>query len=155
MIEFVSGDIFKSGCEAICNPVNCIGVMGAGLALKFKQLYPEMFQEYAMLCKAKKLKIGGLHFWRNPLNDPKWIINFPTKDDLSDSKIEYIQLGLIALRESIIKKKLTSVALPAIGSGLGGLAWVDVKNEIEIALLDYEDTKGILDSCNIKVYNPL
>lgn len=146
MIEFVQGDIFESGCEAIVNPINCIGKMGAGLALQFKQKYPEMFKEYEMLCKAKKIKIGSLHFWRNPHNNPKWIINFPTKDDLSPSKLEYIQLGLVPLREAIIKKKLDSVAIPLFEFEF------EIVNLIETFFLDFEDETNFLDSCNIKLF---
>lgn len=152
MIQFVQGDMFQSECEAYCNPVNCIGIMGKGLALVFKNKYPDMFKEYKVLCKDGILKPGSLHMWRNPHNDPKWIINFPTKTDLSPSKLEYISSGLVALREKIIQHQLKTLAIPSLGCGCGKLSWDLVKKEIELALLDNADP--IVDKCLIKVYKP-
>lgn len=124
--EYKSGDIFKSGCEAICNAVNCVGVSGAGLALAFKKKFPKMYAEYRNFCNEGKLRPGNMHVWENDNNDPKYIINFPTKDDLSPSKLEYIIDGLVALREVIDSKNIKTIGIPAIGSGLGGLSYNDV-----------------------------
>jgi O-acetyl-ADP-ribose deacetylase (regulator of RNase III) len=132
MIEFKMDDIFRSECEAITNTVNTKGVMGAGLALAFKRRYPEMYKEYVEVCKKNELRPGKMHVWENPTGNPKYIINFPTKDDFrKDSEMSYIIDGLVALKDEIINRNIRSIAVPALGSGLGGLQWEEVKSLIK------------------------
>ncbi len=148
MLEYRKGDIFDSGCEAITNAVNCIGIMGAGLALAFKRRYPEMNLDYILTCNKGILRPGYMHVWKNPADNPKYIINFPTKDDLSPSKMEYITHGLESLKNSIKDNDIKSIALCALGCGLGGLAWKDVKQEIEKFAADLPDV-------HVVAYEPL
>lgn len=123
-------NIFNSGCQAIVNPVNCIGVMGAGLALAFARRYPEMLPSYVQACKSKTLRPGKFHLYQA---DDYLVINFPTKDDLSPSKMEYIEKGLITLSAFCTAYSIESIAIPALGCGLGGLDWDEVKPLIEEA----------------------
>lgn len=148
MIEFRKGDIFQSGCEAITNCVNCCGIMGAGLALAFKRRFPEMNKEYEMACQEGRLRPGIMHIWENPKGDPKYIVNFPTKDDLSPSRNIYITSGLLSLAQDIKRLGIKSIGIRALGSGLGGLAWVDVKGFIEVFAATIPDV-------HVVVYEPL
>jgi O-acetyl-ADP-ribose deacetylase (regulator of RNase III) len=143
MLEIRKGDIFLSECEAICNAVNCIGVMGAGLALQFKRCFPEMFEDYKHVCNHKLLRPGTMHVWDNGSN-PRFIINFPTKDDLSPSQMSYITSGLLALAEEIKKRDIKSIAIPSLGCGLGGLPYEDVKLEIEKFVVSLPDIQVVL-----------
>lgn len=147
--EYRKGDIFQSECEAICNPCNCIGVMGAGLAYAFKKKFPKMNQDYIKVCKAGKLRPGLMHIWTNPDNNPKYIINFPTKDDLSPSKLKYVTDGLDKLKQIIKSREIKSIAIPALGSGLGGLSWGVVKTHIENMAND------LPESIKVLIYEPL
>lgn len=150
MIEFKKGDIFKSDCEAITNCVNCCGVMGAGLAKQFKIRYPQMYKEYVEVCNMGELSPGKMHIWENPNGSPKYIINFPTKDDWqNDSKMKYIIQGLVGLKNEILARNIKSIAIPALGAGLGGLSWDTVKQYItNFELLLPEGIKVV-------VYEPL
>lgn len=125
MIQLVKGDIFSSKCQALVNPVNCEGVMGKGLAKAFKDRWPEMFREYQAACMKKEVQIGRPTIWRGL---DKWVINFPTKDSWRRaSKIEYIDQGLVALKSNLKEWGVGSLAMPALGCGLGGLEWSKVK----------------------------
>lgn len=148
----MKADIFKSECMAIVNPVNCFGVMGAGLALKVKNKYPEVFKKYFESCnnpdETKRLKIGTC--LTVMANDGKMIINFPTKYHYkNESKLEYIEKGLEALKRHIDYYKITSIAVPALGAGLGGLKWSEVKPLIEKAL------KSCKNLQKIEIYDPI
>ena len=150
MIEFKMDDIFRSECEAITNTVNTKGVMGAGLALAFKRRYPEMYKEYVEVCKKNELRPGKMHVWENPTGNPKYIINFPTKDDFrKDSEMSYIIDGLVALKDEIINRNIRSIALPSLGCGLGNLPWDVVKVHIETF------AKSLPENIKIVVYEPL
>lgn len=152
MYEYRKGDLFESGCEALVNAVNCIGIMGAGLAAAFRKKFPKMNVDYIKFCKEGKLRPGLMHVWENEKrkeNEPKYVINFPTKDDLSPSKLEYVTNGLEELKQVIEDKQIKSIAIPALGCGLGGLPWGVVKTHIEnFADSLPEDTKVI-------IYEPL
>lgn len=125
MVEFKKGNIFNSKSQTLVNPVNCKGVMGAGLALEMKKRYPAMFSTYKRICDKNMLIPGKLQLWKGN----KWILNFPTKDYWKDpSKIEYIEKGLDKFLETYKEKEITSIAFPKIGSGLGGLDWALVKS---------------------------
>ncbi|OSI12556.1 type II toxin-antitoxin system antitoxin DNA ADP-ribosyl glycohydrolase DarG [Neisseria canis] len=149
MIEFKTGNIFESDAEALVNTVNCVGVMGRGIALQFKNKYPENFKAYQQACKQEFLKPGKMFvFETEQLVLPKWIINFPTKRHWrGKSRIEDIEIGLIDLVKVIQEKNIQSIAIPPLGSGLGGLDWNDVRSQIENTLSHVENVK-------IFVYEP-
>src|SRR5438093_4557083 len=149
MIEFRSGDILKSEAEALVNTVNCVGVMGRGIALQFKNAFPENFKAYAAACKRGEVQPGRMFvFGTGQLTPPRYIINFPTKRHWrGKSRIEDIEAGLTALAEVIRDKRIRSIALPPLGSGLGGLEWSKVQSCIEAALRP-------LDDVQIHVYEP-
>jgi len=130
--EIKQKSLFDSGAVALVNPVNCEGVMGAGLALEFKTRFPSAFVDYHLRCRNKGLVPGELHTYK--MLDGRWIINFPTKTLWKQkSKIEYVQAGLPALIDFIKMNAISSIAVPALGCGLGGLSWPHVKREIEAA----------------------
>ncbi len=144
MIEFRNDDLFQSECEALINPVNCVGVMGGGLAKIFKNKYPDMYKDYRQYCKEGKLRPGGLHIYVDVDESPEYIINFPTKDNwLEDSKIEYVIDGLKSLKRIIKDLNIKSIGIPAIGSGLGNLNYEDVKPLLEQFAIDLPDVKVV------------
>lgn len=129
MLKYVHGDIFKTPAKTIVNTVNTEGVMGKGIALKFKLLYPEMFKKYQYLCDTNQLKIGILWLHKT---DNKWILNFPTKKSWRNrSSYDYIELGLQKFVNTYKDKGITSIAFPKIGCGNGGLDWSIVKPMME------------------------
>ena len=127
-------DIFNSGCHWIVNPINCVGVMGGGLALDFRKKYPVMNTEYEKLCADRKIMIG--HVWVYMDH----IVCFPTKYHYAfPSKTQYIVSGMVDLREQLIKHKVASVGIPKLGCGLGGLDWTLIKPIVVAALEDIPD----------------
>lgn len=135
MLEFTKGDIFDIAVDIRVNTVNCVGAMGAGVALAFKQRYPAMFKDYQAACKAGLVRPGKMHIWK-PL-DGDWIINFPTKRDWRESsRYEDIDAGLDDLKNYLISVGSVSVALPALGCGNGGLDWARVSEMIRNKLSD-------------------
>ena len=150
MIEFTTGNIFESDAEALVNAVNCVGVMGRGIALQFKNKYPENFKAYQQACKQEVLKPGKMFvFETGQLVLPRWSINFPTKRHWrGKSRIEDIESGLIDLVKVIQENNIRSIAIPPLGAGLGGLDWNEVRTRIEKALNHIENVK-------IFVYEPI
>lgn len=145
MIHSVSGDILKSDAEAIVNPVNCVGVMGRGLALQFKKAFPANFKAYAAACHRYEVWPGQLLVFDNKVIQPRYIINFPTKLHWKDkSWMKDIELGLMALAKTIGDYGLHSIAIPKLGCGLGGLNWSEVRPRIESALRHLNDVRVIL-----------
>lgn len=134
------GSVFVSHCNAIVNPINCVGTMGKGLALQFAHRYPDMLQSYKLAAQGGEVRIGEMWIW----NEPEiTIINFPTKIHWRDpSKLEWISAGLDDLRKYVILNK-HSVCLPALGCGLGGLDFHDVR-KLVIEKLDNLDAEIIL-----------
>lgn len=129
MLEFVKGDMFDAPADIRVNTVNCVGVMGAGVALAFKQRYPDMFKEYQRDCKDGRVKPGTMHIWKSLEGD--WIINFPTKRDWREpSRYQDIADGLADLRSYLDGLGHVTVALPALGCGHGGLDWNRVSEMI-------------------------
>jgi O-acetyl-ADP-ribose deacetylase (regulator of RNase III) len=149
MIKFIEGNLLECDAEALVNTVNTVGVMGKGVALMFKDAFPENFQAYEAACKAKEVQIGRMFvFKREQLIGPKWIINFPTKDHWRfPSKLEWIVSGLDDLKRIIIENNIKSIALPPLGAGNGGLEWNKVKSKIEGML-------GSLPGVEVIVYEP-
>lgn len=118
-------NIFDSSAKVLVNPVNCVGVMGAGLAKQFRDKYPDMFKDYVLRCR-RGFQPGQLHCWRTPSG--QIIANFPTKYHWRDpSRVQYIEDGLEALNSLVLNNRLGSIAMPKIGCGLGGLSWSTVK----------------------------
>ncbi len=136
MIKETSGNLLNAEAEALVNTVNCVGVMGKGIALQFRQAYPEMFREYAKACKAGKVRPGKMWVYETgSLHNPKFIINFPTKRHWKGkARIEDIEAGLHALVADLKRLKIKSVAVPPLGCGNGGLDWNDVRPRIVKAL---------------------
>ena len=125
-ITFKTGNILDDDVAALVNPVNCVGVMGAGLAKQFKKKYPDMFEEYVEACNSGTFKIGNVHAFAAA--DGHYILNFPTKYDWRDpSKVDYINDGLNTLYTALPNLGIRSIAIPPLGCGLGGLEWEVVK----------------------------
>ncbi|MEX2273578.1 MAG: macro domain-containing protein [Vicinamibacterales bacterium] len=136
MLEFRTGDILRTDAEALVNTVNCVGIMGRGVALQFKKAFPENFRAYKSACSVHEVQPGEMFvFETGYVDNPKFIINFPTKRHWKGkSRIEDIEAGLRALVGVIRERGIRSVAMPPLGSGLGGLRWPDVKLQIEEAV---------------------
>ena len=136
MIRFTSGDLLQSEADALVNAVNCAGVMGRGISLQFKKQFPGNFEDYKSACDRGEIVPGKMFITeRNALNPPRFIVNFPTKRHWrGKSRIEDIESGLVMLREEIEARDIRSIAIPRLGSGLGGLHWPDVRRLIENAL---------------------
>ncbi|WP_158860817.1 macro domain-containing protein [Lunatibacter salilacus] len=132
-MKFKTGNIFASDTEALVNAVNTVGVMGKGVALQFKKRFPTNFKLYAAACKKDEVEIGKMFITAtNSLLNPKWIVNFPTKKHWIDkSSYSFIELGLDDLVGQIENLDIKSIAIPALGAGLGGLDWEKVKAIIE------------------------
>lgn len=119
MITILTGNIFTTKCTTIVNTVNCVGVMGAGIAYECRLRYPEMYEKYQALCKDNLLKIGTLWIYKA---SNKNILNFPTKTDWKQpSKIEYLEKGLQKFVDTYKEKEITSIAFPLLGASHGGL----------------------------------
>ena len=143
MVEFKKGNILAEDAEALVNTVNCVGVMGRGVALQFKKAFPDNFHAYARACDRKDVKPGRMFvFETGRLDNPRYIVNFPTKRHWrGKSRIEDIENGLDALVAAIGERNIRSIAVPPLGSGLGGLDWSDVRPRIEAALRPLEETR--------------
>ena len=146
MIEYKTGDIFAEDVEALVNSVNCVGVMGRGVALQFKRAFPKNFKAYADACKRKEVQPGRMFvFETGQLTHPRYIINFPTKRDWrGKSRIEDIESGLKSLAREIRERNIRSIAIPPLGSGLGGLEWSSVRPRIEATLQEFDDLKVVI-----------
>lgn len=148
-ITIVHGNIFNSKAQTIVNTVNCVGVMGKGIALVFKLRYPNMFELYQKYCAQHLIEIGKLWIYKGDESDP-WVLNFPTKTHWKlPSEYDYIEKGLQKFVETYKERGITSIAFPILGANNGGL---DKDNVLEI-MLHY------LSQCNIPVeiyqYDPL
>lgn len=136
MLNFIRGDMFATPADIRVNTVNCVGVMGAGVALAFKTRYPDMFVAYKKKCDAGQMRPGELDIWRTLT---EWVINFPTKRHWREkSRYEDIEAGLIALKDYLAKQGSVRVSLPALGCGHGGLEWSRVSEMIRTFLQDLE-----------------
>lgn len=129
MIELTQGNIFDAKAEALVNTVNCVGVMGRGIAMQFKRAYPENFKAYKKACDAEQVHPGKMFVHDlNTIYSPRYIINFPTKRHWrGKSRIEDIEAGLYDLINVVDRNDIKSIAIPPLGCGLGGLNWADVR----------------------------
>ena len=146
MIRFTHGDIFAQPVEAIVNPVNCVGVAGAGLALQFRRRHPDAFQAYRRACAERRLRPGRIFLFDTGRDSPRWIVHFPTKRHWRDrSAIGDIEAGLRGLAATLAGHGIRSVAIPPIGCGLGGLDWRAVRPLITACLADMPLTVIVLE----------
>lgn len=140
MLTIIKGNVFESEAQTIVNTVNCVGVMGKGIALEYKKRYPEMFVKYKQLCDKKLFNIGQLWLYKT---ENKWILNFPTKLDWRNkTEIEYLELGLKKFVSEYKAKGITSIGFPLLGANNGG---IDPKISLNI-MCNY------LQECEIPVY---
>jgi O-acetyl-ADP-ribose deacetylase (regulator of RNase III) len=146
MIEFKTGNILVEDAEALVNTVNCVGIMGRGIALQFKNAFPENFLEYELACHHELVQPGQMFIHETrQLSNPRYIINFPTKRHWrGKSRIEDIQTGLTSLVEDVNTRGIRSIAIPPLGSGLGGLDWSEVRPLIVSAFAKSPDVKVII-----------
>jgi O-acetyl-ADP-ribose deacetylase (regulator of RNase III) len=146
MITYKSGDLLSEDAEALVNPVNCVGVMGRGVAAHFKRAWPENFDAYAAACRRHEVQPGRMFVFENGGKaGPQYIVNFPTKRHWRDkSIIEDIEAGLSALVVEVRRRGIRSIAIPALGAGLGGLDWADVRPRIERAMRELPDVSVVV-----------
>lgn len=150
MITTAEGDILQADVDAVVNTVNTVGIMGKGLALQFKRRYPDNFAAYKRACDAGEVNVGTMFVTRtHQLAGPRLIVNFPTKKHWrGDSRLEWIRAGLQDLVRVIREENITSIAIPPLGAGNGGLDWQDVRPLVEAALSE-------LDGVQIEVFDPV
>ncbi|MFY4729639.1 type II toxin-antitoxin system antitoxin DNA ADP-ribosyl glycohydrolase DarG [Nitrospira sp. BLG_2] len=146
MIEPTTGDILAADAEALVNTVNCVGIMGRGIALQFRRAFPGNFKAYEAVCKRGELQPGHMFiFDTGSLTNPRYIINFPTKRHWKGkSRLSDIELGLTALVSDIRRLGIRSIAIPPLGCGQGGLNWTEVRPRIERALAAVPDVRILL-----------
>ena len=146
MIDYKHGDILTEDAEALVNTVNCVGIMGRGIALQFKNAFPENFKAYAAACQREDVQPGRMFVYETgQLTNPRYIINFPTKRHwLGKSRLEDIDSGLKALVQEIRDRNIRSIAIPPLGSGLGGLDWAQVRPRMAEALRGFDDLRIII-----------
>ncbi len=134
MITYIVGDLFSSPAQVLVNTVNTVGVMGKGIALTFRKVYPEMYDEYRCRCRSGQLDIGSFYLYKA---SNKWILNFPTKKHWrARSKIQYIEKGLQKFVEAYETEGIKSISFPMLGCQHGGLDWEDVQPVMERYLAD-------------------
>jgi len=149
MIHLLKGDIMSSNAEALVNTVNTVGVMGKGVALRFKTAFPSNYKAYREACQRGEVHTGKMFVTKdsNLTSGEKTIINFPTKRDWrKSSEYEYIESGLEDLVKVITENGIKSIAIPPLGAGNGGLEWERVKRMI-LRKLENVD-------CDIYIYEP-
>lgn len=146
MLREAEGNLLEATVDALVNTVNTVGVMGKGIALQFKQAYPENFRAYKAACRRGEVQIGRMFVVETGLlGQPRWIINFPTKQHWrSRSRIDDIKSGLADLRRVLQEVHARSVVVPALGCGNGGLDWCEVRPLIVEALGDIPDVEVIV-----------
>lgn len=137
MITYTKGNLLDSKAQTLTCTVNCVGIMGKGLALEFKKFFPDLFKAYKVACDQALIKIG--HPWVWKVTEAKQVLCFPTKDHWKyPSRYEYVKKGLEALRQNLAAWQIYSLAIPPLGCGLGGLEWARVKPMIEECLGDLD-----------------
>jgi O-acetyl-ADP-ribose deacetylase (regulator of RNase III) len=147
MIETTRGNLLKAPAEALVNTVNTVGVMGKGIALQFRQAYPEMYRTYEQACKNGEVRLGEVQAYDlgGLVGGPRWIINFPTKGHWrAGSRLADIERGLANLVAKVRELNIRSIALPPLGCGNGGLDWNMVRPRIEEAFAELPDVRVLL-----------
>jgi O-acetyl-ADP-ribose deacetylase (regulator of RNase III) len=146
VIRYTTGDILQADAEALVNTVNCVGVMGRGIALQFKNRFPLNFKAYKAACDRDEVQPGRMFIVETGmLTPPRYIINFPTKRHWKGkSRMEDVEVGLVALVNELKARKIRSIAIPPLGAGLGGLNWSDVRTRIVAAMVDLPDVEVIV-----------
>ncbi len=146
MIELTRGDILEADVEALVNTVNCVGVMGRGIALQFRKAFPGNFRAYKGACERKEVQPGKVLLYDlNRLENPRYVINVVTKRHWrSKSRLEDIEAGLVALVREVRMRRIRSIAVPPLGCGLGGLPWGEVRPRIERALEALPEVRVLL-----------
>jgi len=149
MISEETGSLLEASADALVNTVNTVGVMGKGLALQFRQAYPANFRAYQAACRHGEVRLGRMFVYKPGVpGQPRYLVNFPTKGQWSDrSSLDGIRDGLADLRRVILDRGITSIAVPPLGCGNGGLDWRDVRPLIEGAL-------GGLPGVSVLLYPP-
>lgn len=149
MLEYCQGDLLAANTAALVNPVNCVGVMGKGLALQFRQTFPANYQAYVKACRAGEVRLGTMFVFVETRNElPITIINFPTKQHWKQqSNLLDIASGLNDLITQLTRCSIDSIAVPALGCGYGGLTWA----EVERLIIDAFER---LPAVQVKVYPP-
>lgn len=167
-ITMLRGDLLRDDADALVNTVNCVGVMGKGIALTFKRRYPAMFDAYRRRCASGAVRTGTMHVWANPAHpehriteepvelvrstapaNPRLVVNFPTKQHWRDpSKIEWIIEGLVDLTLAVQAHQISSIAIPPLGCGNGGLRWSDVEPLILAAVATWPE------DVEVRIYQP-
>ena len=150
MVRYTTGNILDAEAEAVVNTVNTVGVMGKGIALMFKQAYPENFRQYSDAVKRSEIEVGHVFPVKSEnLMGPKWILNFPTKKHWRHpSKLAWIEAGLHDLTKTIADLGIRTIAVPPLGCGAGGLQWDTVRPMIEQIL-------GEIPDLDVLVYQPI
>jgi O-acetyl-ADP-ribose deacetylase (regulator of RNase III) len=146
MIELTRGDILSANAEALVNTVNCVGVMGRGIALQFRKAFPENFKAYESACRHDEVRLGKMFVYETRLlSGPKFIVNFPTKRHWKGkSRLQDIEAGLRDLVSAIRNRRIQSIAVPPLGCGLGGLKWSAVHPKIVDAFRAIPDVRVLL-----------
>ena len=148
MITYKKGNLLEANAQALVNTVNTVGVMGKGIALMFKEKFPENMSKYKDACRNKQVQTGKMFVTCQDNLSPRWIVNFPTKEHWKNpSKMEWIVSGLKDLHQFIIDNNVKSIAIPPLGAGNGGLNWSEVRDLIHSFL-------GDLEQVDIQVYEP-
>ncbi len=155
MIHYTTGNLLDAPVEALVNTVNTVGVMGKGIALMFKERFPDNMAAYREACKNGRVQTGKMFVTEtNEFLAPRWIVNFPTKQHWkAKSQVEWIEDGLNDLRQFIIEKNVSSIAIPPLGAGNGGLDWQDVKLKIESALSDLPNVEILIFEPTVQYQN--
>jgi O-acetyl-ADP-ribose deacetylase (regulator of RNase III) len=145
MLNLIKGNILEADAEALVNTVNCVGVMGKGIALQFKNAFPENFQAYERACRHNEIQPGRMFVFRTNQLYPKYIINFPTKRDWKNkSRLEDIENGLAALIKEIKSRDIKSIAIPPLGCGSGRLRWAEVGPLIAAAMSSLPEVRAFV-----------
>lgn len=149
MIIYKKGDLLEDPAEALVNAVNTVGVMEAGIAKQFKLKFPKMYIQYKKDCEKGLVTLGKMHVYqRHHRKSPKYIINFPTLGHWrEEAKLENIEKGLEDLMRVVEELNISSIAIPPLGCGVGGLAWEEVKELFEQT---FEEV-----SFDVHLYEPL
>jgi O-acetyl-ADP-ribose deacetylase (regulator of RNase III) len=144
-MEFTKGNLLKADTEAIVNTVNCVGIMGRGIAAQFKRQFPENFKVYKEACTKKEVMPGKMLIFETGQTAPRFIVNFPTKRHWrGKSRIEDIESGLVVLVDEVKARGIKSIAIPPFGCGLGGLDWKDVRPLIEKAFASLPGMRALV-----------